>query len=107
MSDTNKPKLLNDAELAAALEATIAPRVTKESIEANIVKSEFTKIGDTITHCRIILNNGFSVTGESACVNVENHKQDIGERIAYDTAFQKLWGYYGFLLAQKQYLTQG
>jgi len=99
-------KLLTDAELDAALKASPAPKVDKESIEANIVKTEFTKIGETLTHCRIILNNGFSVTGESACVNAENYKQEIGERIAYDNAFQRLWQLYGFLLAQKQYLTQ-
>ncbi len=30
---------------------------------------QFTRIGGTVTHARILLDNGFSVSGESACVN--------------------------------------
>jgi len=48
----------------------------------------FIHVGETVTHCRIVLNNGFSVSGESACVNPENYNQQIGEKIVDDNAFR-------------------
>ena len=48
-----------------------------------------------------VLDNGFSVSGESACVNPENYNQQIGEKIAFDNAFRQLWPLFGFLLAEK------
>jgi hypothetical protein len=97
-------EIISNERLEELLAASPAERVTKESIEARIAATEFLKIGETLTHCRIILNNGFSVTGESACVNPENYNQQIGEKIAYDNAFAKTWQLFGFLLAEKNKL---
>jgi len=97
--------LITNEKLDELLAASPAERVTKEYIESRIPQSpEFTRIGETITHCRIVLDNGFSVSGESACVNAENYNQEIGERIAYDNAFRQLWPLFGFLLAEKNKL---
>lgn len=96
--------MLNNDELNKKLNASPAPRVTKNIIESNIVDREFTKFSDTVTVCEIVLNNGYSVRGESACVNAANYNQEIGERIAYDNAFNKLWPLYGFLLAETQWV---
>jgi hypothetical protein len=93
--------MLTNEELDIKLEQSPAPRVTKEAMSSHITGTKFTRLNDTLTHCIITLDNGFSVTGESACVNVENYNKDIGEKIAYDNAFNKLWQLYGFLLAEK------
>lgn len=95
--------LLNDNELNAALEASPAERVTKEYIERRIAETTFTRFSDTVTIANIKLDNGYSVRGESACVNPENYNQGIGERIAADNAFDKLWPLFGFLLAEKNF----
>ncbi len=95
--------MLTNKQLDAKLSHCPAPRVTKESIAARICDKKFTRIGETLTHCAIILDNGYVVTGESACVNPENYDQQIGERIAYDNAFSKLWSLFGFLLAEDQF----
>ena len=95
--------MLNDNELDAALAASTAPRVTKEMIEARITAKRFEEFSPTVTICEIVLDNGFSVRGESACVNPENYDQEIGERIAYDNAFKPLWLLFGFLLAETQF----
>lgn len=92
--------VISNKELEEKLAQSPAPRVTKEGIESRIKDVAFTKLGETLTHCRILLDNKYSVTGESACVNPENYNQQIGEKIAYDNAFGKLWGLYGFLLAE-------
>lgn len=95
--------MLNDEQLAQKLNECPAPRVTKEQIESRIAKTEYLRVGETVTICNITLDNGFSVRGESACVNPENYDQAIGERIAYDQAFGKLWPHFGFLLSEANF----
>ena len=92
-------ELITDKKLDELLAASPAERVTKEYIESRIASTEFHRIGETVTLCNITLDNGFSVRGESACVNPENYNQQIGEKIAYDNAFRLLWSPFGFLLA--------
>lgn len=96
--------MLNDEQLNQKLQASPEARVTKEDIEAHIVSTEFTKFSDTVTICNITLDNGYSVRGESACVNVDNYDQEIGETIAQRNAFNQLWPLYGFLLAHTQWM---
>lgn len=96
--------VISNERLDELLAASPAERVTPEYIKSRITNAVFIRIGETVTHCRIILDNGFSVSGESACVNPENYNQEIGEKIAYDNAFRLLWPLFGFLLAEKNKL---
>lgn len=79
-------------------------KVTKEAIEAKIKSIEFKKLSDKLTHCIITMENGFQVTGESACVDPKNYDREIGERIAKEQAFEKLWPLEGYLLQEKLHL---
>lgn len=92
--------MLTDQQLNEKIKASPVPRVTKEYMESRISAKTFTRLSGTLTHCSIVLDNGFIVTGESACVYEENYNQEIGERIAYDNAFAKLWPLFGFRLAE-------
>ena len=56
---------------------------------------------ELLTFCVITLKNGFTVTGESACVSPENFDAEIGKKIAYDNARNKIWQLEGYLLKQK------
>jgi hypothetical protein len=96
--------MINDEKLNELLKSSPEERVTKEYMESRIKDKKFTRLGETLTHCRIILDNNYSVTGESACVNVANYNQEIGEKIAFDNAFRQLWPLFGFLLAEKNKL---
>jgi len=78
-------------------------RVTKESIEAKIIDQEYFKLGETLTVCVLTLENGFTVTGESACIDPANYDQNTGRKIAYEEAFDKLWAFEGYLLKEKLY----
>lgn len=78
-------------------------RVTKESIEKKIAKTDFQKISEKITHCIITLENGFQVTGEVSCVDPKNYNQEIGEKISYENAFNKIWVIEGYLLQEQIY----
>lgn len=102
----NYEELINDeVALEEHLKATkTAPRVTLEELQNSVDKVEYHLFPDsTFTVCRIILKNGFSVTGESACVSVANFDPELGKSLAYKTAFNKLWSFAGYHLAQYLY----
>lgn len=54
-----------------------------------------------LTFCVLVLKNGFTVTGESACASPENFDEQIGMKIARENAVQKVWALEGYLLKQK------
>lgn len=93
--------MLDAVQLAAAIDATPAPRLTPEQIDATIVDQAFHRLTPTLTACVLTLRNGFTVTGESACASPENYRQDIGEKIAFDNAREKIWLLEGYLLRQR------
>lgn len=54
-----------------------------------------------LTICVIVLENGFTVLGKSACASPENFIEEIGREIAYDNALEEIWPLEGYLLKQK------
>lgn len=89
-------------ELQARIDAKPGRKVTKQQIEDRIMDVAFYQLPETtVTICSLALDNGYSVRGESACVDPANFDCVIGERIAYDNAFDKLWPLFGFLLAEE------
>ncbi len=101
-----------------------APRVKPADIEAEIASEHYftaqdgalwatgnhdgnyTRIEDHIplgllTFCVLVLRNGFTVTGESACASPENFDADIGRRVARQNAINKVWPLLGFRLRDK------
>ena len=110
-----------EQEIAAV---STAPRVTQADIEANIASEHYftamngvegvdpkaTVYGTSdedipdelgrLTFCVLVLKNGFTVTGESACASPENFNAEIGRRVARDNAVQKLWPLMGYALKQ-------
>ncbi|WP_454843454.1 Gp49 family protein [Pseudomonas gorinensis] len=49
----------------------------------------------------LVLRNGFTVTGESACASPENFNEEIGRKIARKNAEQKIWPLMGYELKQR------
>ena len=54
-----------------------------------------------LTFCVLVLKNGFTVTGESACASPENFDAEIGRKIARENAVNKIWMLEGYLLKQR------
>jgi len=50
-----------------------------------------------LTFCVLVLRNGFTVTGESACASPENFDAELGRKIA----IQKVWPLMGYELRSK------
>lgn len=96
---------MTDTQLEQAIAERPYEKVTKEGIEKRIVKADYFVLPNTsVTVCNIELNNGFSVRGESACVDPRNFNMQIGREIAYRNAFNKLWELEGYLLAERRFL---
>ena len=54
-----------------------------------------------LTFCVLVLRNGYTVTGESACASPENFDPEIGRKVARENARQKIWPLEGYLLRQR------
>lgn len=77
--------------------------ITKEFLESEIVDVKYTRLSGTLTHCAITVKSGFVFTGESACVDEASFNPKLGEKFAYENAFNQMWKPYGFWLKQKQH----
>lgn len=96
-----------------------APRITPADIEANILTEWFFTAGEGVfgadahqcaeadhnlaplnllTFCVLVLRNGFTVTGESACASPENFDAEVGRKIARENAISKVWPLMGYEL---------
>ena len=98
-----------------------APRVTPDDIEANITSEFYFTASDGVegasghrpnsvragtalgllTFCVLVLRNGFTVTGESACASPENFNAELGRKIARKNAVEKIWPLMGYELRSK------
>jgi len=79
-----------------------APRITPDHIEATIASEQYYVFPNTtLTVCCLTLQNGFQVTGESACASPSNFDEEIGRKIARENAKQKIWSLEGYLLKSK------
>lgn len=98
-----------------------APRVTPQDLQDNIASVHYFTAGQavkavepddyvyftaerhlrTLTFCVLVLKNGFTVTGESACASPENFDAEIGRKIARQNAEQKVWSLMGYALKEK------
>lgn len=54
-----------------------------------------------LTFCILVLRNGFTVTGESACASPENFDAEVGRKIARQNAVQKIWPLMGYELKSR------
>ena len=63
-------------------------------------QEEHTTLG-LLTFCVLVMRNGFTVTGESACASPENFDAEIGRKIARQNAVAKLWPLLGFRLRDR------
>lgn len=54
-----------------------------------------------LTFSVLVLRNGFTVTGKSACASPENFDAELGRKIARLDALNQLWSLLGFRLRDK------
>ena len=103
--------------------ADVAPRVTPADIENNIASEHYFTAAEGVfgaasafdrtegncgpqslellTFCVLVLRNGFTVTGESACASPENFDAEVGRKVARANAVNKVWPLMGYELRSK------
>lgn len=75
---------------------------TPEIVQSMVTAEQFIRPpGTTLTICVLTLTNGFTVTGESACVDPAKFDDEIGCNLARADAFNKVWMLAGFLSRQR------
>lgn len=92
---------MNDQDVERAIQdkGLTAPRITPQRIEHVIVSDAYHVFpGTTLTVCCLTLQNGFTVTGESACASPENFDAELGRKIARANAKEKIWALEGYAL---------
>ncbi|WP_174984685.1 Gp49 family protein [Pandoraea commovens] len=116
----NTPPTGDDQSIEQEIQAKgkTAPRVTPQDIEANIASEHYFRGSDGVyaaegvlfnfghpipllTFCVLVLRNGFTVTGESACASPENFDAEIGRKIARQNAVAKIWPLMGYELKSR------
>ena len=118
----------SDSEIEKEIQAKglTAPRITPADIEANIESERYFTAAEGVqgayaarggvhphggspsqeehqtlgllTFCVLVLRNGFTVTGESACASPENFDAELGRKIARRNAAAKVWPLMGYEL---------
>lgn len=100
---------MNDQQIEQEIQAKglTAPRVTPADIESNIASEHYFTAADgcvgnidesgdipqsldLLTFCVLVMRNGFTVTGESACASPENFDAELGRKIARQNAINKV-----------------
>ena len=69
-----------------------------------VKKTEYVVLPDEkTTICILYIENGYTVHGESACVDPNEFNKALGEKYSYEDAIDKLWPLEGYLLAEKRW----
>lgn len=112
-----------EVAIPAALDTPNTPRrITPDDIEANIVSEHYFIASDaaqgersvhvsengwflgamqTLTICVLQLRNGYTVTGESNCVDPSIFDAELGRRYARAKAVDKMWALMGYALKEQ------
>lgn len=103
--------------------ADVAPRITPADIEANIVHEVYFNAGEAavafapefpnykplpasadslnlLTFCVLVLKNGFTVVGKSACASPGNFNAEVGRKVARQDAVNQMWPLMGYALKE-------
>lgn len=109
---------MSTEEAIQAAGADVAPRITPADIEAAIASEHYFTAAQgalaaqvdyedppaplhLLTLCVLVLRNGFTVVGKSACASPENFNADIGKRWARDDAMRQVWPLLGYQLRER------
>lgn len=118
----NAPSTIEVLESAPAVEAAVATEsgsdgsapksVTMDQIKSKIVSTSYVHGTEafpgnpafaTLTFCGLVLQNGFTVVGKSACADPKKYDQAVGEKFAYEDAVDQVWLLEGYLLKEQMY----
>ena len=88
---------------AAAANPNPGERVTLKQLHDKISSVEYIypKSAPTLTIAIVILDNGYSVLGESACADPKKFNKELGQKFALESAVRKIWPLEGYVLRER------
>lgn len=122
---TNPPRVMAEDGTSRSvfdLQPGTAPKVTPADIEAEIASEHYFTAAQGVagagrdiwiadehegkplgllTFCVLVLRNGFTVTGESACASPTNFDAEVGRKVARAAAVAQMWKLLGFRLRDR------
>lgn len=81
------------------------PAVTLQQVQGSIATTDYINRG-TLTLAICVMQNGFTVVGQSAAASPENYNEDIGQRLALKDAERQIWPLLGYQLRELLWLSQ-
>lgn len=107
----SKDEVAVEAEIKA--KGLTAPRLTPDHIDAQIAGEYTVRASDAfsgcpvldglacLTICVLVLKNGYTIIGKSACASPANYDAELGHKIAREDARRQIWALEGYLLRSK------
>lgn len=104
----SKDEQMIEAEIQS--KGLTAPRLTPGHIDAQIVAEYWGRASDLFSQTPIVdsmkcltiyvmvLKNGFTIVGKSACASPANYDAELGRKIAKEDARRQIWALEGYLL---------
>lgn len=115
---------MNDELIEKEIQARglTAPRITPADIENSIASEHYFTAEDGVgranrgqtsdggknpvalsllTFCVLVMRNGFTVVGKSACASPENFDAELGRKIARQDAVNQVWPLMGYELRSR------
>ena len=93
-----------------------APRLSPQMIDDTIMSEHYVRASDVmltaatctseealscLTLCVLVLKNGFTIVGKSACASPANFDMELGRKIAREDARRQIWALEGYNLRSK------
>jgi hypothetical protein len=75
--------------------------LTLEDIQNQVKSVTFQKVGEKTTVCFVTLQNDYEIVTSSASVRPGDYSKELGEKIAYNKAIDRIWELEGYLLQQR------
>ena len=91
----------HDIEVLRASEPTAPLTLCAMAEDPDLSKTKDMAPLRLLTFCVLVLKNGFTVTGESACASPENFDAALGQRIARQNAVNRIWPLMGYALKER------
>lgn len=75
--------------------------IDKKHVTALVKKVHYFHVpGTTVTVCAVILLNGFTVIGQSSCLDPVEFDEQVGMDTAYNNALSKVYEFEGYRMYQ-------
>lgn len=95
-------KAIKEEFYFTAYEGVLGERFHHERVgDPNKDKPDIPPTLRLMTICVLVLNNGFTVVGTSACADPLKYNKEMGQSLAREKATDQVWAFLGFMLRDR------